>query len=214
LLISSKQKKFALEHDKGTLLLFIDNFDSFTYNLVQCFQILGIETRVVRGQSKTVQECLTEKPRFLVIGPGPGTPSNAILSKELMIACAGNIPILGVCLGHQALAEIYGGIVNRAKVPMHGKTSSIYHINEGIFQQIPQGFAATRYHSLIVDKSTLPACLEITARTDTDEIMGLRHRQFQIESVQFHPESVLTLEGPALLKNFLESSFKKEQSSS
>lgn len=186
------------------MLLFIDNFDSFTYNLVQCFQILGIETRVVRGQSKKIQECLAEKPHYLVIGPGPGTPSNATLSKELMVACAGNIPILGVCLGHQALAEIYGGVVRRAKFPMHGKTSPIFHKNEGVFNQLPQGFSATRYHSLIVEESTLPSCLEITARADSQEIMGLRHRQFQIESVQFHPESVLTEHGLLLLRNFLD----------
>jgi para-aminobenzoate synthetase component 2 len=186
------------------LLLFIDNFDSFTYNLVQCFQILGIETCVVRGQSKTLQECLALHPRYVVIGPGPGTPSQAILSKELILATAGKIPLLGVCLGHQALAEIYGGFVKRAHVPMHGKTSVIFHHNQGIFQGIPQEFIATRYHSLIVEETTLPACLEITARTDTNEIMGLRHRSFAQESVQFHPESILTEHGLSLLRNFLD----------
>jgi anthranilate synthase/aminodeoxychorismate synthase-like glutamine amidotransferase len=186
------------------LLLFIDNFDSFTYNLVQCFQILGIETCVVRDQSQTVQQCLAHRPSHLVIGPGPGTPSEAILSKELMIACAGRIPILGVCLGHQALAEIYGGFVGRAKNPMHGKTSSIFHINKGLFHGLPQGFAATRYHSLIVEEKEVPPCLEITARADTHEIMGLRHKVFAIESVQFHPESILTHHGLDLLRNFLD----------
>ena len=186
------------------MLLLIDNFDSFTYNLVQCFQILNIDTCVVRGQSQTVQECLALRPSYVVIGPGPGTPSQATLSKELMIACAGYIPVLGVCLGHQALAEIYGGFVGRAKVPMHGKTSPIFHINEGIFSGLPQGFAATRYHSLIVDETSLPPCLQITAKTDTQEIMGLRHRLFALESVQFHPESLLTKHGPSLLRNFLD----------
>lgn len=188
------------------MLLFIDNFDSFTYNLVQCFQILGIETRVVRGQSKPVHECLALCPRYVVIGPGPGIPSQAILSKELIGACAGKIPLLGVCLGHQALAEFYGGVVRRAQAPMHGKTSAIFHQNSGIFQGIPQGFTATRYHSLIVEETTLPSCLEVTARADTQEIMGLRHPLFCQESVQFHPESILTEHGFSLLRNFLDNS--------
>lgn len=187
------------------MLLFIDNFDSFTYNLVQYFQILGIETCVIRAQSQSIHECLALCPRYVVIGPGPGAPSQATLSKELIASCAGKIPLLGVCLGHQALAEFYGGIVKRALVPMHGKISPIFHDNKGIFQQIPQGFSATRYHSLIVEEESLPSCLEITARTDTKEIMGLRHPVFLQESVQFHPESVLTEHGLALLKNFLNS---------
>lgn len=187
------------------MLLFIDNFDSFTYNLVQYFQILGIETYVVRGQSKPVHECLALCPRYVVIGPGPGTPAQAILSKELIAACAEKTPLLGVCLGHQALAEFYGGVVKRAYAPMHGKTSAIFHQNSGIFQRLPQGFAATRYHSLIVEEATLPSCLEVTARADTHEIMGLRHRHFSQESVQFHPESILTEHGFSLLRNFLDS---------
>jgi anthranilate synthase/aminodeoxychorismate synthase-like glutamine amidotransferase len=166
--------------------------------------MLGIETNVVRGQSKTLQDCLDLHPRYVVIGPGPGTPSQALLSKELMLASAGKIPLLGVCLGHQALAEIYGGIVKRAPIPMHGKTSAIFHQNQGIFQGIPQGFIATRYHSLIVEEETLPACLEVTARAETQEIMGLRHRSFAQESVQFHPESILTEHGFSLLRNFLD----------
>lgn len=186
------------------MLLFIDNFDSFTYNLVQYFQILGIETCVVRNQAKSVDECLALCPHYVVIGPGPGTPSQATLSKELIEAYAGKIPLLGVCLGHQALAEFYGGIVKRAHAPMHGKTSAIFHQNSGIFQGLPQGFKATRYHSLIVEEATLPSCLEVTARADTQEIMGLRHRLFHQESVQFHPESILTEHGFALLRNFLD----------
>lgn len=188
------------------MLLFIDNFDSFTYNLVQYFQMLSVETRVVRGQTKSVEECLALAPRYVVIGPGPGVPSQATLSKELITACAGKIPVLGVCLGHQALAEIYGGVVKRAAMPMHGKTSAIVHQNQGIFCGLPQGFIATRYHSLIVEEENLPTCLEITARADTQEIMGLRHRSLQQESVQFHPESVLTECGFSLLKNFLDNS--------
>lgn len=171
---------------------------------MQCFQILGVETCVVRGQSQSPQECLALRPRYLVIGPGPGTPSQAILSKQLMLACAGHIPILGVCLGHQALAEIYGGCVRRGKMPMHGKTSPIFHDHKGLYRGIPQGFAATRYHSLIVEEDTLPSCLEVSARTESQEIMGLRHRQFALESVQFHPESILTEYGSSILTNFLD----------
>lgn len=156
-----------------------------------------------RSGKQTAAECLALCPRFVVTGPGPGAPSQATLSKELMQACAGKIPVLGVCLGHQALAEMYGGTVGRANTPMHGKTSPIFHQNQGLFQGLPQGFAATRYHSLIVEEASLPSCLAITARADTHEIMALRHREYLMESVQFHPESVLTVCGMALLKNFL-----------
>lgn len=190
------------------MLLFIDNFDSFTYNLVQYFQILDIETCVIRGQSKSVQNCLDFCPRYVVIGPGPGTPTQAILSKELILACSEKkIPLLGICLGHQALAEFYGGVVKRAHIPMHGKTSPIFHQNKGIFQGLPQGFTATRYHSLVVEEATLPACLEVTARADSQEIMGLRHRYFYQEGVQFHPESILTEHGFFLLRNFLDNPY-------
>jgi anthranilate synthase/aminodeoxychorismate synthase-like glutamine amidotransferase len=189
------------------VLLFIDNFDSFTYNLVQCFQILGIQTRVVRGQSLSAQACLDLRPHYVVIGPGPGVPSQATLSKKLIEQCAHRIPLLGVCLGHQALAEYYGGVVKPAHVPMHGKTSAILHTQEGVFRELPQGFAATRYHSLIVEESSLPPCLEVTARAeDTQEIMGMRHRSLKQESVQFHPESILTEHGLSLLENFLDNS--------
>jgi anthranilate synthase/aminodeoxychorismate synthase-like glutamine amidotransferase len=189
------------------LLLFIDNFDSFTYNLIQYFQILGIETVVVRNQILTVEECLDRPFRYLVIGPGPGHPSQAGISKALITACAGKTPILGVCLGHQTIAELYGGEVIRAKEPIHGKTSAIFHTNAGIFYAIPQGFFATRYHSLIVRKDNLPACLEVTAQTAEGEVMGIRHRHLNIEGVQFHPESVLTQHGFTILNNFLDRTF-------
>ncbi len=188
------------------MLLFIDNFDSFTYNLVQCFQIIGIELKVVRNQALSLSDCLDLRPSHLVIGPGPGTPSQAGLSKSLMHACAGHLPILGVCLGHQALAELYEGDVIRASFPMHGKTSPIHHDGRGVFRNIPQAFQATRYHSLIVKKETLPACLEISAETPDGEIMGLRHRSLNMEGVQFHPESILTEHGLSLLKNFINTS--------
>ncbi len=166
--------------------------------------MLGVETHVVRSQSQTAQECLDLCPRYVVIGPGPGAPSQALLSKELISVCAGAIPLLGICLGHQALAEYYGGFVGRAKLPMHGKTSSIFHSNQGIFRKLPQNFTATRYHSLIVEESSLPSCLEVTARAETQEIMGLRHRTWAQEGVQFHPESLLTEHGLTLLRNFLD----------
>lgn len=184
------------------MLLFIDNYDSFTYNLVQCFQVLGIEVGVIRA-CEPKEKCLALRPDYLVIGPGPGTPAQALLSKELMLEFAGKIPILGVCLGQQVLAELYGGKVGRAAIPMHGKTSSIFHENQGIFQGVPQGFAATRYHSLIVVENSLPSCLEITARSENQEIMALRHKNLPIETVQFHPESVLTVCGPSLLRNYI-----------
>lgn len=159
--------------------------------------------------NETKEKCITLDPSYLVIGPGPGAPAEARLSKELMHEFAGKIPILGVCLGHQALAEMFGGKVVRAKTPIHGKTSSIHHINQGIFEGVPQGFAATRYHSLIVEEGSLPSCLEITARSENQEVMALRHRTLPIESVQFHPESILTVHGPTLLKNYLSKSVSK-----
>lgn len=189
---------------KQKSLLFIDNVDSFTYNLVHYFQLLGIQTCVVRNHQITPQECLRLQPDYLVIGPGPGTPSNAGISKAVIEVCAGKIPILGVCLGHQAIAEVYGGEVIRAENPMHGKQSKICHNNRGVFYQLPQEFLATRYHSLIVKKESLPPCLEVTAQTSEGEIMGLRHKTYSVEGVQFHPESVLTEQGLALLTNFLD----------
>ncbi len=186
------------------MLLFIDNYDSFTYNLVQAFQLLGAEVRVERHDNLSLQECLDLQPSHVVIGPGPGHPGQAGISKELILHFSGRIPLLGVCLGHQCLAETYGGTVIRAVKPMHGKLSRIYHDGCGVFSGLSNPFEATRYHSLIVERASLPSCLQITAETELGEIMGLRHRHHpNVESVQFHPESVMTHEGLALLKNFL-----------
>jgi para-aminobenzoate synthetase component 2 len=188
------------------MLLFIDNFDSFTYNLIQMFEVQGVQTCVVRNHSR----CHPAPPRFLVVGPGPGDPAQAGISKERIAQFAGLIPILGVCLGHQCIGELFGGRVIRAKRPMHGKTSHIQHDGTGVFTGLPQGFIATRYHSLIVERASLPNCLQITAETEEGEIMGLRHREFHdLEGVQFHPESILTESGTALIANFLKQS-KKE----
>lgn len=186
------------------MLLLIDNFDSFTYNLSVMFEVQGVETRVVRHNALSIAECLALGPRALVVGPGPGDPSQAGISKELLAAAADKIPILGVCLGHQCMGEIFGGRIVRAKKPMHGKTSRILHDGRGLFTDLPQGFIATRYHSLVVERSSLPSCLQISAETDDGEIMGLRHREFpHLEGVQFHPDSVLTTQGSALIQNFL-----------
>lgn len=185
------------------MLLLIDNFDSFTYNLVQCFQVLGIDVTVVRNNAKTLQECMELKPRYLVISPGPGTPAQAGVSKALIAHYSGKIPILGVCLGHQCIGELFGGNIIRAKMPMHGKTSAIEHQNVGVFSNMPQDFRAMRYHSLIIDRASFPETLEITAATENGEIMGVRHREHPTEGVQFHPESIMTEYGTTILQNFI-----------
>jgi para-aminobenzoate synthetase component 2 len=186
-------------------LLLIDNYDSFTYNLVQAFLVLGAEVDVHRNDLITVEEALAQKPTHLVISPGPGTPSNAGVSMRMIEAFAGRIPIFGVCLGHQSLVEVFGGKVVRAGRLMHGKTSPVAHDGKGLFSGMPQEFQAGRYHSLIADPASIPSVLEVTARTAEGEIMGVRHRSLPIEGVQFHPESVLTPEGPVLMANFLKS---------
>ncbi|MCE5318603.1 MAG: aminodeoxychorismate/anthranilate synthase component II [Parachlamydia sp.] len=186
------------------MLLFIDNFDSFTYNLVQMFEVQGVETHVVRHNALSVEECLSMNASCVVIGPGPGDPSQSGISKELLAKLAGRVPVLGVCLGHQCLAEVFGGRVIRAQKPMHGKVSQIRHDGKGLFTGVPQGFPATRYHSLIVERASLPKSLQITAESDEGEIMGLRHADYpNLESVQFHPESILTGSGEILIANFL-----------
>jgi anthranilate synthase/aminodeoxychorismate synthase-like glutamine amidotransferase len=181
----------------------IDNYDSFTYNLVQYLGELGQQLRVVRNDAMTVEEIVALKPERIVISPGPCTPKEAGISVETIKRLAGSIPILGVCLGHQSIGEAFGGEVVRAERLMHGKTSMIRHDQRTVFRNLPNPFEATRYHSLIVRRETLPSCLEISAETAEGEIMGLRHRTYPIEGVQFHPESILTRPGKDLLRNFL-----------
>ncbi|ORU94435.1 MAG: anthranilate synthase component 2 [Cycloclasticus sp. symbiont of Bathymodiolus heckerae] len=189
-------------------LVMIDNYDSFTYNLVQYFAELGADVHVVRNDQATVDEVIAMQPDKLVISPGPCTPTQAGISVELIKKMAGQTPVLGVCLGHQSIGEVFGGKVIHAKQIMHGKTSPMYHNNTGVFKGLNNPFKATRYHSLVIDANSLPDCLEITAWTQTadgelDEIMGLKHRELDIEGVQFHPESILTEHGHDLLQNFL-----------
>jgi len=185
------------------MLLMIDNYDSFTYNLVQYFGELGEDIRVFRNNKITIDQIETLKPSRIVISPGPCTPKEAGVSVETIRHFSGRLPLLGVCLGHQSLAVAFGGEVVRAERLMHGKTSKIRHDGKTIFRQLPSPFDATRYHSLIVKRETLPSCFEISAETAEGEIMGMRHRSFAIEGVQFHPESILTKVGKDLLRNFL-----------
>jgi anthranilate synthase/aminodeoxychorismate synthase-like glutamine amidotransferase len=185
------------------MLLVIDNYDSFTYNLVQYFGELGANPVVKRNDAVTVEEVEKMRPERIVISPGPGSPKDAGISMELIRRMGGKIPLLGVCLGHQCIGEIYGGKVVRAGRLMHGKTSPIRHDAKGVFRGLPNPFEATRYHSLIVEKSSVPDCLEISADTSEGEIMGLRHREHPVHGVQFHPESILSKEGKDLLANFL-----------
>lgn len=186
------------------MLLLIDNYDSFTYNLYQYLGELGAETRVVRNDEISAQQALALKPERIVISPGPGTPDEAGISLELIAEAAGRVPLLGVCLGHQALGQALGGRVVRAPKLMHGKTSEIHHDGRTVYGGLSQPFTATRYHSLVVDRASVPDCLEISAWTDDGLVMGLRHREFALEGVQFHPESILTVVGKTLLRNFLE----------
>lgn len=190
------------------MLLMIDNYDSFTWNLVQYFAELGAEVKVVRNDEYTVPELLAMQPERVVISPGPCTPNEAGVSLAVIQAFAGLVPILGVCLGHQSIGQVFGGEVVRAAQPMHGKTSAVYHHNTGVFNQLNNPLTATRYHSLVVAPTRLPADLDITAWTQTEQgeleaIMGLQHRTLNIEGVQFHPESILTEQGHELLANFL-----------
>jgi len=186
------------------VLLVIDNYDSFTYNLVQYFGELGVEPLVRRNDEITIAEIETLAPHHICVSPGPCTPNEAGISCEVIRHFGARIPILGVCLGHQSIGQVYGGEVVRADRLMHGKTSPILHKDSGVFAGLPTPFEATRYHSLIVRRETLPPCLEITAETAEGEIMGLVHREHPVHGVQFHPESILTLEGKNLLQNFLE----------
>ena len=185
-------------------LLLVDNYDSFTYNLVQAFLVLGADVLVHRNDEITVEQALSLAPTHLCISPGPGTPADAGVSMKMIEAFAGKVPVFGVCLGHQSLVEVYGGKVVRAGRLMHGKTSLVHHDGRGVFAGLPNPFQAGRYHSLIAQRDTIPACLEITAWTPEGEIMGVRHRELAVEGVQFHPESILTPDGPRLMGNFLQ----------
>jgi anthranilate synthase component 2 len=185
------------------MILVIDNYDSFTYNLVHYLDELGVEPRVFRNDALTVAEAIGMRPEAVVLSPGPCTPNEAGICLELVATAPHDLAILGVCLGHQAVGQAFGGDVVRAKTLMHGKTSQIHHRSEGVFEGLPDGFIATRYHSLAVARDTLPACLTVTAWTGDGEIMGLAHRDRAIHGVQFHPESIITEHGRQLLANFL-----------
>jgi anthranilate synthase component 2 len=196
------------------MLLMIDNYDSFTFNLVQYFGELGEDVRVIRNDEMTLAALRALRPSAIVISPGPGTPDDAGVSLEVLQRLGGEVPVFGVCLGHQAIGQAFGGKVIRARQIMHGKTSPIRHTGKGVFAGLPNPFEATRYHSLVVEQASLPDCLEVTAWTERadgaiDEIMGLRHRTLPIEGVQFHPESILTEHGHAMLRNFLAQSLSK-----
>jgi anthranilate synthase component 2 len=191
------------------MVLMIDNYDSFTYNVVQYLGELGANVQVVRNDEIEVDDVARLAPEKIVISPGPCTPDQAGISMAVISHYAGKLPLLGICLGHQSIGQVFGGKVVRARKVMHGKTSAIHHLGDGVFRGLSQPFEATRYHSLVVEKESLPDCLEITAWTRTedgevDEIMGLRHKELAIEGVQFHPESILTAHGHDLLRNFLE----------
>ncbi|MDH5761873.1 MAG: aminodeoxychorismate/anthranilate synthase component II [Nitrospinota bacterium] len=186
------------------MILMIDNYDSFTYNLVQYMGELGAELEVFRNDQITLAEIEKLNPRKIVISPGPCTPSKAGISKDVIRHFAGKIPLLGVCLGHQSVAETFGGEIIKAKKLMHGKTSMISHDGKSVFKGLPNPFEATRYHSLVVNRANLPDCFEISAESDDGEIMGIRHKELAVEGVQFHPESILTVYGKDLLKNFID----------
>jgi len=188
----------------GPSVLLVDNYDSFTYNLYQYLGELGAELRVVRNDELSAEAAMALAPDRIVISPGPGTPDQAGITLDLIRRAAGRIPVLGVCLGHQALGQAFGGEVRRAPKLMHGKTSQIHHDGRRVFAHLPDPFTATRYHSLVVERDSVPEALEISAWTDDGIVMGLRHREYPLEGVQFHPESILTTVGKDLLRNFLE----------
>lgn len=185
------------------MILMLDNYDSFTYNLVQYLGEIGQVIHVVRNDQITLAEIAQLAPSHIIISPGPGTPDDAGLSLQIIERFKGQIPILGVCLGHQTIGQFFGGEVVKAKQPMHGKTSAIHHCGKTIFREIPSPFVATRYHSLIMKRETLPSALIVTAETESGEVMGIRHREYPIEGIQFHPESIMSEQGENLLRNFL-----------
>ena len=184
-------------------VLVIDNYDSFVYNLVQYLGELGADPLVVRNDERTIAGLVALEPDAVLVSPGPGTPDDAGVSNDVITTFAGTVPVLGVCLGHQCLGQVYGGRVVRAPQIMHGKTSLVHHHGVGVFAGLPDPFEATRYHSLVVDRASVPHCLEITAETDDGIVMGLRHKELGVEGVQFHPESILTAGGHDLVRNFL-----------
>jgi anthranilate synthase/aminodeoxychorismate synthase-like glutamine amidotransferase len=186
------------------MILIVDNYDSFTYNIVQYLGFLGAELCVVRNDQMSLRDIQAMQPSHIVISPGPGDPDDSGVSLDVLREMGATTPIFGVCLGHQCIGQVYGGVVKRARLPMHGKVSLIQHNNDPMFAGMSTPFEATRYHSLIVEPETLPSCLEVTARTDDGEIMGLRHKEFPVYGVQFHPESILTPEGMQILRNFIE----------
>ncbi len=185
------------------MLLMIDNYDSFTYNLVQYFSELGQEVLVHRNDQISIEDITLLNPEFIVISPGPCTPNEAGISLSIVNQFKGKIPILGVCLGHQTIGQAFGGKIIHAQTIMHGKTSQIYHNEQGVFRGLAKPFIATRYHSLVIERESLPSCFEVTAWTDDQEIMGVRHKELAVEGVQFHPESILTQHGHDLLRNFI-----------
>jgi anthranilate synthase/aminodeoxychorismate synthase-like glutamine amidotransferase len=193
------------------MIVVIDNYDSFTYNLVQYLGELGAETRVFRNDEIPLEDIEAMSPSHIVISPGPCTPNEAGITLPLIERMAGKVPILGVCLGHQAIGQAFGGKVVRAAKVMHGKVSRVRHDGSGVFSQIPDEFVATRYHSLIVERATLPECLAVTAQSEDGEIMGLRHRSLPVEGVQFHPEALLTEHGHKMLQNFIEGKTEGER---
>ena len=186
------------------MILVIDNYDSFTYNLVQYLGEMGQDLKVVRNDKITVAKIKALRPKKIVISPGPGFPKDAGISNDVIREFSGKVPILGVCLGHQCIGEVFGGRIIKAARPMHGKTSKIYHNGKEIFKGLKNPFDAIRYHSLVIERSSFPKCLEITAQTKEKEIMGLRHKKYPVWGVQFHPESILTADGKKILKSFLE----------
>ncbi|HEY5899123.1 MAG TPA: aminodeoxychorismate/anthranilate synthase component II [Burkholderiales bacterium] len=192
------------------MVLMIDNYDSFTYNLVQYFAELGEEVMVRRNDEIGVEEAAALRPSTVVISPGPSAPDHAGVSLEVIRRLGGQVPILGVCLGHQAIGQAFGGKVVRAKRVMHGKVSAVRHDGEGVFQGLPEQFEATRYHSLAVERASLPPCLKVTAEAEDGEIMGLRHRELALEGVQFHPEALLTEHGHRMLQNFIKGARKEK----
>jgi para-aminobenzoate synthetase component II len=187
----------------------IDNYDSFTFNLVQYIQEIGEDVVILRNDQVSIEDIVRLKPDHILISPGPGNPDTAGICLDVVKTFYQEIPILGVCLGHQIIAQAFGGIVKRATKPMHGKVSLIGHDQKDIFQAIPSPFPVTRYHSLVVDKSSFPSCLEISARSDDGEIMAIRHKQFKVEGVQFHPEAILTENGRKMIQNFFKKMIKK-----